>query len=74
MHLAPKPDGSLRVCGDFRGLNNKTLLDGFPLPNIRMFMGDIAGSTIFSKLDLVKAYHQIPLDDESQTVATPWGA
>ena len=77
LHLAPKPDGSLRPCGDFRQLNDKTLLDGFPLPNLRHFMGEIKGSTVFSKIDLVKAFHQIPLDEESQRkscVVTPWGA
>ena len=77
LHLAAKPDGTLRVCGDFRELNQKTLMDGFPLPNIRHFMGQIRGSTVFSKIDLKKAYHQIPLEKESRkktTVITQWGA
>ena len=65
LHLAAKPDGTFRICGDFRALNERTLLDGFPLPNIRNFMGQIKGSSIFSKVDLVKAFHQIPLDPES---------
>ena len=75
--LAAKPDGTLRVCGDYRLLNDRTLLDGFPLPNLRHFMAKIKGSTVFSRVDLVKAFHQIPLDKESQkksTVVTPWGA
>ena len=74
--LAAKPDGTLRVCGDYRLLNDRTLLDGFPLPNLRHFMAKIKGSTVFSRVDLVKAFHQIPLDKESQkksTVVTPWG-
>ena len=77
LHLAPKPDGTFRVCGDFRELNDKTIMDGFPLPNIRTFMGQIRGSKVFSKVDLVKAFHQIPLDPASQaksTIVTPWGA
>ena len=77
LHLATKPDGTYRICGDFRALNDRTLLDGFPLPNIRNFMGQIKGSSIFSKVDLVKAFHQIPLDPESQdktTIVSPWGA
>merc|ERR1712212_133356 len=77
LHLAPKPDGTFRVCGDFRDLNSKTIMDGFPLPNIRTFMGQIKGSKIFSRVDLVKAFHQIPLDPTSQaksTIVTPWGA
>ena len=77
LHLAPKPDGTYRACGDFRALNDKTTLDGFALPNIRHFMSQIKGSRIFSKVDLVKAFHQIPLDPESMaktTILTPWGA
>ena len=75
--LTPKPDGELRVCGDFRGLNGKTELDGYPLPNLKNFNGKIKGSTVFSKIDLTKAYHQIPLCPESMkktTVVTQWGA
>ena len=59
--LANKPDGSLRVCGDYRLLNERTLLHGFPLPNLCHFMAKIKGSTIFSRVDLVKAFYQIPL-------------
>ena len=77
LHLVPKPDGSLRVCGDFRSLNDKTLLDGYPLPSIKNFANKIRGSKIFSRIDLLKAYHQVPLDEASQekaTVITQWGA
>ena len=77
LHLAPKSDGSLRPVGDFRPLNSKTALDGFPLPNIRHFVSDMKGAKVFSKIDLVKAFHHIPLDEESSrkaTITTPWGA
>ena len=76
IHLVPKPDGTLRCCGDFRALNDKTLLDGYPLPNLQSFTHQMRGATIFSKVDLTKAFHQIPLDPESQaktTMVTPWG-
>ena len=77
LHQVPKPDGTLRSCGDFRVLNEKTLIDSYPLPNLRHFTGKLRGSTVFSKIDLTKAYHQTPLDEASQkkaTVLTPWGA
>ena len=34
LHLQPKTDGKLHACGDFRPLNDKTVLDTYPLPNI----------------------------------------
>ena len=43
LHLVPKADGSLRPTGDYRGLNIRTVLDGYPLPHIRSFTQDIAG-------------------------------
>ena len=77
LHLAPKTDGSLRPCGDFRALNDLTDLDTFPMPNLRHFSAKLQSAKIFSKLDLTRAYHQVPLCPDSQnkaTVVTPWGA
>ena len=59
LHLASKGEGEIRAVGDFRPLNHRTLLDGFPLPNIRNFSSKMRNATIFSKIDLVKAFHQI---------------
>ena len=76
IHLVPKPDGTIRCCGDFRLLNDKTLLDGYPLPNLKAFTDKMTGASIFSKIDLTKAFHQIPLSKSSQiktTMVTPWG-
>ena len=47
-----------------------------PLPQISSFTQDLAGSVIFSKVDLFKAFHQIIIDEESRPktcVTTPWG-
>ena len=58
LHQVPKLDSTLRNCGDLRELNSKTLLDGYPLPDLNFFTGKIKGVILFSRLDLVKAYHQ----------------
>jgi len=74
--LVEKKDGSFRVCGDYRALNAMTLQDSYPLPHLHDFSLNLRGKKIFSKIDLVKAYHQIPLDAESvdkTAVTTPIG-
>jgi hypothetical protein len=46
-----------------------------PLPNMRSLKDSMAGCTIFSKIDLVKAYHQIPIaeaDVPKTATATPF--
>ena len=77
MQVVPKPDGSLRAVGDFRELNDKTELDGYPLPNLRNFTAQLKGAKVFSRVDLCKAFHQVPLDLDAQkkcTIITQWGA
>ena len=76
LHMVPKPDGSWRPCGDYRRLNNVTRPDRYPLPNIRDFTNNLKGCKVFSKLDLVKGYHQVPMDpaDVCKTaIVTPFG-
>ena len=77
LHLAPKSNGDWRSCGDFRPLNNQTVLDTYPLPALKNFTHKLKGAQIFSKCDLVSAFWQVPLSREAQKktcTLTPWGA
>ena len=62
--MVKKKDGGWRPCGDYRRLNNVTIPDRYPLPHIADFTSRIAGSTVFSRLDLQKGYYQIPMASE----------
>jgi hypothetical protein len=74
--MLPKTDGSWRPCGDYRRLNLVTTLDKYPLPNMQDLSNGLHGCTVFSKIDLVKGYHQIPVATEDipkTAIITPFG-
>lgn len=76
LHMAPKKDGTWRPCGDYRALNLRTIPDRYPMRNVADFINELRGCTIFSKIDLQSAFHQIPMapDSIAQTaITTPFG-
>jgi hypothetical protein len=76
LHLVPKKDRSWRPCGNYRRLNAVTISDRYPLPNMQSLNERMAGCIFFSKIVLVKAFHQIPISEEDipkTAIATPFG-
>jgi hypothetical protein len=57
-------------------LNLVTTLDKYPLPNMQDLSNSLHGCNVFSKIDLVKGYHQIPVaaaDIPKTAIITPFG-
>jgi hypothetical protein len=64
LHMVPKKDRSWQPCGNYRCLNLVTTPDKSPLPNMQDLSNRLHGCPIFSKIYLVKGYHQIPAATE----------
>ena len=61
--FAPKKDGSLRLCVDYRKLNDITVKNRYPLPNIEELQDRLAQANWFSKIDLKGAYNLIRMKE-----------
>ena len=62
--------------GSWRCLNLLTEADCYPLPNMADITSSLAGASVFSKLDLKKGYHQIPVHPahiKKTAIITPFG-
>ncbi|KAL1114986.1 hypothetical protein AAG570_007809 [Ranatra chinensis] len=76
LHIVTKPDGGIRPCGDYRQLNDRTLPDRYCVPNVGDLSINLYGKKVFSKLDLERAYFNIPIaesDIPKTAITTPFG-
>ena len=65
-----------RPCRDYRALNLSTITDSYVIPNLRSLNFQLKGKCVFTRLDLVKGYYQVGVNEASQaktTVVTPFG-
>lgn len=64
--IAPKADGSFRLCTDFRMVNKQTDMFPFPMPHVDDIISDTGGSSTFSTIDLCKGFWQVPLTEDTK--------
>lgn len=57
--LAAKPGGGVRVCQDYRGLNNITIKNRYPLPLVRETLDAICHAKFYTKLDIIAAFNKL---------------
>lgn len=57
--FVPKPSGKKRLVQDFRRLNNVTIKNRYPLPNIEEARDRLVGANWFTKIDLRDAFYSI---------------
>ena len=72
----PKKSGQLRLCVDLKQLNKSVKRELFVLPTVEDIGHQLAGATIFSKLDCSSSFWQLPLHEDSAkltTFITPFG-
>ena len=65
-----KKDGSLRLCIDYRKLNQVTMKNRYPLPRIDDLFDQLREASVFSKIDLRSGYHQLKIKSEDVSKTT----
>lgn len=76
MVVVPKRSGEVRICVDLKLLNESVLWQPYTIPQVDETLAQLAGATLFSRLNTNSRIWQIPLSAESRlltTFTTPYG-
>ncbi|KAL6481161.1 hypothetical protein MHYP_G00092410 [Metynnis hypsauchen] len=64
--IVPKPSGEARFCVDYRGLNQVTVKDRYPLPRIDESLDFLTRGKFISTLDMARGYWQVGVEESSR--------
>ena len=70
MVVFPKKSEKVRICVDFKALNDNVLREVHLIPKVDETLAPLAGATVFSKLDVNSGFWQVPLSKESRLLTT----
>ena len=66
--VVPKADNDIHLCVDVRQANKTVLQERQPIPTVEEVLQDMNQSQVFSKLNVIWAYHQIKLEPQSREI------
>ena len=66
MVIVMKKDGNIRICVDFRKLNQLTKFNAYPMPHIDDLLDTVGRAKYLTTLDLAKGYWQVPMHEKDQ--------
>ena len=71
--VAPKNDGKIRICVDYRPLNLITTRNAYPMPRIDEILDSLSKAKVFSVIDATAGYHQIAMEERDiEKTAFAW--
>ena len=68
--IVPKKNNDIRLCVDMRQANEAVIRERHPIPTVDEVLQELNQGTVFSKLDVKWAFHQIELKEESRGITT----
>lgn len=74
--ITQKPGGGIRICVDYRELNEATIKDRYPIPFFRETISRICKANYFSKFDIIHAFNRIQIKEGCEWLTaftTRWG-
>lgn len=63
-----KKDGTMRICVDYRRLNQKTVKDRYPIPVIEDQLIQLRYAKVFTTLDLKNGFHYVPVHEVAESL------